>query len=105
MNTMAYITPTYTREMSINAADYTITYDWDDDHDTITFAPFESVSSVFAMAAREICFSDCSGVRNVKIHCGDQTYHYTGWQPGMVYEFADDKGNIVWTGYFPQWDH
>jgi hypothetical protein len=31
--------------------------------------------------------------------------HYVGWQPGMLYEFADKKGNIIWSASFPEWDH
>lgn len=30
---------------------------------------------------------------------------YTGWQPGMVMEFADGDGDIVYSICRPDWDH
>ena len=90
---------------SAKPADFTMTYEFDGEIETVTFEDAESIDVIFATAAQEICFSDCTDIRNVRLHDKKYTYHYTGWQPGMVYEFADETGEVVWTGCFPRWDH
>lgn len=54
---------------------------------------------------KTICFSDCTDEHVIKIVYHGKEIHYTGWQPGMVLEFANDEGEIVWSGCFPEYDH
>ena len=65
---------------------------------------FENKDAAFRFAAKVIAFDDCTDERVDDICCGDKHYHYTGWQPGMVMEFADEDGNFVWGSCFPEWD-
>lgn len=66
---------------------------------------FEDKNDAFRFAAKVIAFSDCSDEHVDDIRCGDKHYHYTGWQPGMVMEFADEDGDIVYSICRPDWDH
>lgn len=66
---------------------------------------FESKRDAFFYAAKIEAFGDCTDERVVDICCGEKHYHYTGWRPGMVMEFADEDGDFVWGGCFPEWDH
>ena len=66
---------------------------------------FDNKGDAFFFAAKMEAFGDCTDERVVDICCGDKHYHYTGWQPGMVMEFADENGNFVWGSCFPEWDH
>ena len=66
---------------------------------------FENKDAAFRFAAKVIAFDDCTDERVDDIRCGDKHYHYTGWQPGMVMEFADEDGDFVWGSIFPEWDH
>lgn len=59
----------------------------------------------FTQLAKTIAFDDCSGERVLYIMYKGKELHYTGWKPGMLYEFADKKGNIIWSNSFPEWDH
>jgi hypothetical protein len=66
---------------------------------------FENKDAAFHFAAKVIAFDDCTDERVDDIRCGDKHYHYTGWQPGMVMEFADEDGDFAWGRSFPEWDH
>lgn len=66
---------------------------------------FDNKHDAFFFAAKMEAFCDCTDERVVDICCGEHHYHYTGWQPGMVMEYADAYGNFVWGGCFPEWDH
>lgn len=59
----------------------------------------------FVELSRILAFDDCSEERVVYIMHQGKELHYTGWQPGMLYEFADKKGNTIWSASFPEWDH
>lgn len=59
----------------------------------------------FVELARTLAFNDCSEERVIYIMYQGKELHYVGWQPGMTYEFADKKGNIIWSASFPEWDH
>ena len=60
----------------------------------------------FRHVAELICFDDCGDDRVDEIVWNGHHVHYTGWQPGMVMEFADDEtGEIIYSGSFPEWDH
>ena len=59
----------------------------------------------FTQLAKILAFDDCSGERVLYIMYKGKELHYTGWKPGMLYEFADKKGNVIWSASFPEWDH
>jgi len=60
----------------------------------------------FRKVAERIAFADCSDEQVSEIVFDGEPCHYTGWQPGMVIEFASDiTGEIVYSGSFPEWDH
>lgn len=60
----------------------------------------------FRKVAERIAFDDCSDEQVNEIVFDGEPCHYTGWQPGMVIEFASDiTGEIVYSGSFPEWDH
>lgn len=59
----------------------------------------------FTELSYTLAFSDCSDEAVILITYHGKRLHYVGWQPNMLYEFADEEGNIVWSHSFPQWDH
>lgn len=60
----------------------------------------------FRKVAERIAFADCGDEQVSEIVYDGEPCHYTGWQPGMVIEFASDlTGEIVYSGSFPEWDH
>ena len=60
----------------------------------------------FHTIAHLIAFADCYDDTVDEIVWDGRPVHYTGWQPGMTIEFADDEtGEIVYSGCFPEWDH
>ena len=65
----------------------------------------KGINAWFAELAHTLAFSDCSDEEVVLIIYEGKELHYVGWQPNMLYEFADEEGNIVWSNSFPQWDH
>ena len=60
----------------------------------------------FRKVAERVAFADCGDESIDEIVFDGEPCHYTGWQPGMVIEFASDiTGEIVYSGSFPEWDH
>lgn len=88
-----------------SAAEFYVTYTLDGKVGFMFFDKESPASSAFIVAAREEAFSDCSGVSDIVVHHGKHEYRYTGWQPGMVLEFGDNDGNVVFSGCFESWDH
>lgn len=83
-----------------------ITYlDEDDIPETVKFDLSTSIDEVFYRASQLVIFDDCYPVRNVLVHLDGETYHYAGWQPGMLIEFEDEHGKTFWSASFPQFDH
>ena len=70
-----------------------------------TVTPSKGINQWFAELAHTLAFSDCSDEEVVLIIYEGKEIHYVGWQPDMLYEFADEAGNILWSNSFPQWDH
>ena len=70
-----------------------------------TVTPATGISQWFAELAHTLAFSDCSDEEVILIIYEGKEIHYVGWQPDMLYEFADEAGNIIWSNSFPQWDH
>lgn len=66
----------------------------------------EGLNEMLTLASKIYCFDDCDDTWEiVSIVYKSKGLHYTGWQPGMVFEFADDKGEVVWSRAFEHWDH
>lgn len=65
----------------------------------------KGINAWFAELAHTLAFSDCSDEEVILIIYEGKELHYVGWQPNMLYEFADEAGNIIWSNSFPQWDH
>lgn len=59
----------------------------------------------FTKVSKRICFDDLADETVQKIYYKGKEVYYVGWQPRMKYEYKDLKGNTVWVGYFPEWDH
>ena len=70
-----------------------------------TVTPSKGINQGFAELAHTLAFSDCSDEEVILIIYEGKEVHYVGWQPDMLYEFADEAGNIIWSNSFPQWDH
>lgn len=71
-------------------------------HDTF----YDSADDCLFVAAKIICFGDCTDEKVDMIVVDDREVEYAGWQPGMLFEFYDVKtGEIVWSRSFPSWDH
>ena len=70
-----------------------------------TVTPSKGINQWFAELAHTLAFSDCSDEEVILIIYEGKEIHYVGWQPDMLYEFADEAGNIIWSNSFPQWDH
>lgn len=61
---------------------------------------------LLATVAKHIAFSDCGGYDVIEVVVDGRRVEYVGWQPGMLYEFADcETGEIIWSVHFPEWDH
>jgi hypothetical protein len=57
-------------------------------------------------AAKLYCFNDIDdSYRIEEIVCGGEAIFYRGWQPGMLFEFYDCNGTIVYSAEFPHWEH
>lgn len=87
------------------AATKTVNLTWTED-ETIAEHHERERRHFFWEVAYRIAFSDCSDESIDEIVWDGRPVHYTGWQPGMTIEFADDEtGEIVYSGCFPEWDH
>lgn len=67
---------------------------------------FDPLYWVCYWAAKTYAFEDLTGDCVVCVCCNGRHLIYSGWQPGMVYEFEDvETGEIVWRGCFESWEH
>lgn len=91
---------------NVNYYEYLI-YDFDEEQEVRVHKPYapKEANKMLEDVSKTICFSDCSDERVTRIvYCGKEV-HYTGWQPGMVYQFADDNGKVVYTTIHSEWEH
>jgi hypothetical protein len=66
----------------------------------------EGLNEMLTLASKIYCFDDCDDTWEiVSIVYKSKDLHYTGWRPGMVFEFVGDKGEVVWSRAFEHWDH
>jgi hypothetical protein len=57
-------------------------------------------------ASQFYAWADCDDTYRIdKIMCDGRELEYVGWQPGMLFEFVNEDGDIVYSAEFPQWDH
>lgn len=67
---------------------------------------FDPLSWVCYNVAKTIAFEDCTDETVQQIFCEGIELKYSGWQPGMVYEFYNAANReIVWCASFPSWEH
>lgn len=69
-------------------------YDSDDSEDRF----FTDVSKVLALA-------DITREKVMDIIWHGERAVYMGWEPGMVYEYSNKAGDIIWSGRFPELEH
>lgn len=57
-------------------------------------------------ASQFYAWSDCDDTYEiVEIMCDGRELEYVGWQQGMLFEFVNEDGEVVYSAEFPQWDH
>ena len=60
----------------------------------------------FGKAAEMVAFDDINGVTDMEMMFDGRKCEYAGWMPGMHICFEDSKNReIVWDGWYPEWDH
>lgn len=65
---------------------------------------FDDRDSMLEKASYWKAFDDCCDLVIIEVKEGDTTWHYSGWEPGMVYHWWNDKG-IEWETRHKGWDH
>ena len=89
---------------AVKVTDYFYETKFDDGEKYITF--FDTKDELFYELASIYAFNDLDiGMRVTKIVYEGMQCHYIGWQPDMVIEFANENGDIIYGGQFPEWDH
>lgn len=64
------------------------------------------VDALCYKAAQFYAWSDCDDTYRIdEIMCDGHELGYLGWQPGMLFEFVSEKGGVVYSAVFPEWDH
>ena len=89
---------------AIKMTDYLYEAEQYDGEKYITF--FDLRDELFYELTSIYAFDDLNtGMRITKISCEGMHCHYIGWQPNMVIEFANENGDIIYGGQYPQWNH
>lgn len=65
----------------------------------------QSEDRFFRDISKMICFDDIEPRTVVEIVWHGKKVFYRGWKPGMLYQYEDENGELVWEGHFPEWDH
>jgi hypothetical protein len=64
------------------------------------------VGALCYKASQIYAWSDCDDTYEiVEIMCDCRKLEYVGWQQGMLFEFVNEEGDVVYSAEFPQWDH
>ena len=91
---------------ALHPGKWAISYLFDNEPERKTFPADTRPAVIFNTAAELVAFADCTDVHQVRVHHNGRTYRYAGWQPGMLIEFeALGSGYVVWSEYYPDWDH
>ena len=79
----------------------------DNENGDIHVEYFSSIYSMCVNVAKIYCFSDYDDTYSVAgMFIDGREVEYTGWQPGMVFDFAYvDNNEIVCSICRPDWDH
>ncbi len=75
--------------------------------DLYEFVAYDNIDAMFNDISRIYCFDDLDDTYQViAIFCKGFKVEYVGWQPAMHFEYRIvDDGELVWEGWFEQWDH
>lgn len=94
---------------SVQITDYEVKYklDFGGDEGVQVFLHFyNGLNEMLRAVSKMYAFDDCEPVEIVSIKAEGRELAYCGWMPGMEYNYYDkETGEIVWTEYFPEWDH
>jgi hypothetical protein len=64
------------------------------------------VGALCYKASQYYAWADCDDTYRIdEIMCDGEAIFYKGWQPGMLFEFYDCNGTIVYSATFECWDH
>lgn len=64
------------------------------------------VGALCYKASQFYAWADCDDTYRIEeIMCDGEPLFYKGWQPGMLFEFYDLNGTIVYSAEFMCWDH
>lgn len=64
------------------------------------------ISALCYKAAQFYAWADCDDTYKIdEIMCDGRKLEYVGWQPGMLFEFVNEDGDIVYSASFECWDH
>ena len=57
-------------------------------------------------ASQLYAWSDCDNTYEIaEIMCDGRKLKYVGWQEGMLFEFVNEDGEVVYSAEFPEFDH
>ena len=88
-------------DKSIKMTNYWIMYEIEGDK---YLNYFDNREDMLVKASYWKAFDDCSDLRVLEVREGKVEWHYSGWQPGMVYHWWSDNGK-EWERRFREWDH
>lgn len=64
------------------------------------------VGALCYKASQYYAWSDCDDTYRIEeIMCDGRKLEYVGWQPGMLFEFVNENGDVVYSASFECWDH
>lgn len=64
-----------------------------------------SADRFFTDVSKILAFDDCTNDDVTEIYWHGERVWYFGWEPGMHFRFGDICKNVVWEGWFPEFDH
>lgn len=67
---------------------------------------FETSGEMFFAAVKMKAFGDCYPISILEMDMDGRKVHYIGWEPDMEFIFKDNEtGEVVYDGFFPEFDH
>lgn len=88
-------------ERSVKITDYKIIYEIEGEK-YLEF--FETKDRMLEQASYWKAFSDCCDIWIIEVKEGEASWHYSGWEPGMVFHWWSDKGQ-EWEIQRREWNH
>ena len=86
----------------VKRTDYWVVAENEDGESYMVF--FEDRDAMLIWCNKQIAFADCGGYWIPGVFENMMAWRYTGWQPGMVFEWRRQDGE-VWVRQFEEWDH